>query len=41
MIAPTSNERIGMIAERAEGFVDCVSSLGVTGTRDTITADIS
>lgn len=40
MIAPTSNERIGMIAERAEGFIYCVSSLGVTGTRDTITADI-
>ena len=40
MIAPTSNERIGMIAEKAEGFIYCVSSLGVTGTRDTITADI-
>lgn len=40
MIAPTSNERIGMIAEKAEGFICCVSSLGVTGTRDTITADI-
>lgn len=40
MIAPTSNERIGMIAEKAEGFIYCVSSLGVTGTRDSITADI-
>lgn len=40
MIAPTSNERIGMIAEKAEGFIYCVSSLGVTGTRDAITADI-
>lgn len=40
MIAPTSNARIGMIAEKAEGFIYCVSSLGVTGTRDTITADI-
>ncbi|MGN0526947.1 MAG: tryptophan synthase subunit alpha [Acutalibacteraceae bacterium] len=40
MIAPTSNERIGMIAEKAEGFIYCVSSLGVTGTRSAITADI-
>lgn len=40
MIAPTSNARIGMIAKEAEGFIYCVSSLGVTGTRDTIAADI-
>ncbi len=40
LIAPTSRERIRMIAEKAEGFVYCVSSLGVTGTRSRITTDI-
>ena len=39
-IAPTSHERIRMIAEKASGFVYCVSSLGVTGTRSEITTDI-
>lgn len=40
MIAPTSKERIEMIAEAAEGFLYCVSSLGVTGVRNEITTNI-
>ena len=40
LIAPTSYERISMIAKEAEGFVYCVSSLGVTGMRSQITTDI-
>ena len=41
MIAPTSHDRIRAIAEQANGFLYCVSSLGVTGTRTAITTDIS
>ncbi|MCD8155007.1 MAG: tryptophan synthase subunit alpha [Clostridiales bacterium] len=40
LIAPTSHERIRDIARQAEGFVYCVSSLGVTGMRSVITTDI-
>lgn len=40
LIAPTSHQRIAMIAKEAEGFVYCVSSLGVTGMRSEITTDV-
>lgn len=40
LIAPTSENRIGMIATKAQGFIYCVSSLGVTGVRKEIKTDI-
>lgn len=40
-IAPTSENRIAMIAKEASGFIYIISSLGVTGTRREITTDIS
>ena len=40
LIAPTSRERISMIAKEASGFVYCVSSLGVAGVRSEIQTDI-
>ena len=40
MIAPTSSDRIRAIAAKAQGFLYCVSSLGVTGVRSQITTDI-
>lgn len=40
LIAPTSHDRIAMIAKEASGFIYIVSSLGVTGTRSEITTDI-
>lgn len=41
MIAPTSHERIREIASQAQGFLYCVSSLGVTGVRSEIKTDIA
>ena len=41
LIAPTSENRIAMIAREAEGFIYIVSSLGVTGTRSEITTDLA
>lgn len=41
LIAPTSSQRIAMIAKEAEGFLYIVSSLGVTGARSEITTDLS
>lgn len=41
LIAPTSENRIAMIAREAEGFLYIVSSLGVTGARREIRTDLS
>lgn len=41
LIAPTSANRISMIAKEAEGFIYLVSSLGVTGTRTEIKTDLA
>ena len=40
LIAPTSAQRIAVIAKEAQGFLYVVSSLGVTGTRNEITTDL-
>lgn len=40
LIAPTSENRIAMIAKEAEGFLYIVSSLGVTGMRSEIKTDL-
>ena len=40
LIAPTSKERIQMIAREASGFIYVVSSLGVTGMRSEIRTDL-
>ena len=40
LIAPTSENRVAMIAKEAEGFLYIVSSMGVTGVRSEITTDI-
>ena len=41
LIAPTSENRIAMIASQAQGFIYVVSSLGVTGVRSEITTDVA
>lgn len=41
LIAPTSENRIAMIAKEAEGFLYLVSSLGVTGVRSQINTDLA
>ena len=41
LIAPTSKDRVGMIAKNAEGFIYLVSSLGVTGVRTEINTELS
>ena len=40
MIAPSSRNRIRMIASEAEGFIYCVSSMGVTGVRQEIGSNV-
>lgn len=40
LVAPTSENRISMIAKEAEGFLYIVSSLGVTGMRNEIKTDL-
>ncbi|MBO4927129.1 MAG: tryptophan synthase subunit alpha [Clostridiales bacterium] len=41
MVAPTSEERVTMIAKEAKGFIYIVSSMGVTGMRSSIATGLS
>ncbi|MCA6071733.1 MAG: tryptophan synthase subunit alpha [Endomicrobium sp.] len=40
LIAPTSKERISVLARQAKGFIYLISSLGVTGARNKITTNL-
>lgn len=40
LIAPTSKERIKMLAENSKGFIYLVSSMGTTGVRSNIETDL-
>lgn len=41
LVAPTSHQRIESIASDARGFLYCVSSTGVTGTRNSFSTDFN
>lgn len=41
LVAPTSKERTKIICENASGFLYCVSSMGVTGTRESIQTNLN
>jgi len=41
LIAPTSAERVKMLAKSATGFIYLVSSMGVTGTRNELDIDLT
>lgn len=41
LVAPTSHKRVEKIAKNAKGFLYCVSSVGVTGTRSSFDTDFN